>query len=247
MSGTIPCPASRLKTENLSPKVIMPRRKNPQTALDLRREALRKLLSDTEHQIHEFRKRNGNPNPADALGKQYKNLIIRLVQQIERVYVQFNVVTCVYCGHEYPPGTPTSGSNIMQLTEHIKVCEEHPMRALEDELRRACRNSTAYQEQLLKTETALAEAQIEIKRLRLSRHKLCQHRMVHHFSWGIIGDVEVCEDCLFTRLLTECTTGNWQDHGYQNVKDAVAEGEKALAEIDKELEKPKREGQPSTK
>ena len=38
-------------------------------------------------------------------------------------------VTCVYCGHEYPDGTPTSQDQ--QLTEHIKVCEKHPMRKLE--------------------------------------------------------------------------------------------------------------------
>ena len=41
------------------------------------------------------------------------------------------VVTCVYCGHAYPPGTPTSGSQVEALTAHIKVCEKHPMRELE--------------------------------------------------------------------------------------------------------------------
>ena len=39
------------------------------------------------------------------------------------------VVTCVYCGHEYPQNTPTSGAEV--LTEHIKVCEKHPMRRAE--------------------------------------------------------------------------------------------------------------------
>ena len=39
------------------------------------------------------------------------------------------IVTCVYCGQEYPDGTPTSGANV--LTEHIKACEKHPMRKLE--------------------------------------------------------------------------------------------------------------------
>ena len=42
------------------------------------------------------------------------------------------VVTCVYCGHEYPDGTPTSQDE--KLTEHIKVCEKHPMRELESQL-----------------------------------------------------------------------------------------------------------------
>ncbi len=48
------------------------------------------------------------------------------------------VLTCVYCGQEYPQGTPAAGHEI--LTEHIKVCEKHPMRKLQqdhDSLRRA--------------------------------------------------------------------------------------------------------------
>lgn len=40
-----------------------------------------------------------------------------------------NVVTCVYCGQAYPEGTPTHGATI--LTEHIKLCEKHPMRKAE--------------------------------------------------------------------------------------------------------------------
>jgi hypothetical protein len=41
------------------------------------------------------------------------------------------VLTCVYCGQEYPQDTPAWGSQV--LTDHIKVCEKHPMRALEAE------------------------------------------------------------------------------------------------------------------
>lgn len=40
-----------------------------------------------------------------------------------------NVLTCVYCGEAYPPKTPTHGADV--LTEHIKVCEKHPMRKAE--------------------------------------------------------------------------------------------------------------------
>lgn len=40
-----------------------------------------------------------------------------------------NVVTCVYCGHEYPDGTPTAKAEA--LTEHIQQCEKHPMTALQ--------------------------------------------------------------------------------------------------------------------
>ena len=39
------------------------------------------------------------------------------------------VLTCVYCGHEYPQETPAWGNQV--LTDHIKVCEKHPMRKLE--------------------------------------------------------------------------------------------------------------------
>lgn len=42
------------------------------------------------------------------------------------------VVTCVYCGSEYPAGTPTAGSGI--LTEHIRVCVKHPLRKAEFEI-----------------------------------------------------------------------------------------------------------------
>ena len=41
-----------------------------------------------------------------------------------------NTLTCVYCGMAYPEGTPPHGAKI--LTDHIKVCEKHPMRKAED-------------------------------------------------------------------------------------------------------------------
>lgn len=41
------------------------------------------------------------------------------------------VLTCVYCGHEYPPGTPASGGQAQALTDHIRACETHPMREVE--------------------------------------------------------------------------------------------------------------------
>lgn len=44
------------------------------------------------------------------------------------------VVTCVYCGHEYPDGTPTAKHDL--LTAHIKVCEKHPMREAEARIER---------------------------------------------------------------------------------------------------------------
>lgn len=41
-------------------------------------------------------------------------------------------LTCVYCGHEYPQDTPAHGSQV--LTDHIKVCERHPMRKAEADI-----------------------------------------------------------------------------------------------------------------
>lgn len=40
-----------------------------------------------------------------------------------------SVVSCVYCGHQYPDGTPAFKAE--ELTAHIKVCEKHPMREVE--------------------------------------------------------------------------------------------------------------------
>jgi len=42
------------------------------------------------------------------------------------------VLTCVYCGHEYPQDTPAWNDNV--LTEHIKVCTKHPMRQAEADI-----------------------------------------------------------------------------------------------------------------
>ena len=42
------------------------------------------------------------------------------------------IITCVFCGQEYPIGTPTHGSEI--LTEHIKICERHPLRKAESDV-----------------------------------------------------------------------------------------------------------------
>jgi hypothetical protein len=41
-------------------------------------------------------------------------------------------ITCVYCGMQYPAGTPASGAPV--LTEHIKVCEKHPLRKAEADI-----------------------------------------------------------------------------------------------------------------
>ena len=39
------------------------------------------------------------------------------------------VLTCVYCGQEYPQETPAWGNEV--LTEHIRACPKHPIRKAE--------------------------------------------------------------------------------------------------------------------
>ena len=56
------------------------------------------------------------------------------------------VVTCVYCGQEYPPGTPTSQHEL--LTAHIKVCPKHPMRQLEEENKELTRVNRLLQDEV---------------------------------------------------------------------------------------------------
>jgi hypothetical protein len=51
---------------------------------------------------------------------------------VRKVTRDSRVLTCVYCAHTYPPGSPTHGAE--ELTAHIRVCEKHPMRAAEREL-----------------------------------------------------------------------------------------------------------------
>lgn len=41
------------------------------------------------------------------------------------------ILTCVYCGHQYPQETPAHGDKV--LTDHIAACEKHPMRAVVDQ------------------------------------------------------------------------------------------------------------------
>lgn len=52
------------------------------------------------------------------------------VENLQKIHVENlqkteRTLTCVYCGQEYPPGTPTSGVSV--LTEHIRQCSKHPM------------------------------------------------------------------------------------------------------------------------
>jgi len=51
---------------------------------------------------------------------------------VRRMTRETQVLTCVYCGQEYPPGSPSHGSEV--LTAHIEVCPKHPMSELKRKL-----------------------------------------------------------------------------------------------------------------
>jgi hypothetical protein len=42
------------------------------------------------------------------------------------------VLICVYCGQEYPQGTPASGES--GADRHIKICPKHPLRKAEEQI-----------------------------------------------------------------------------------------------------------------
>ena len=63
-------------------------------------------------------------------------------------------LTCVYCGMAYPEGTPPHGAKV--LTDHIKVCEKHPMYKLRKALADLVGAST--EEELKQMELALRAA-----------------------------------------------------------------------------------------
>lgn len=51
---------------------------------------------------------------------------------VRRLTSTERILTCVYCGEAYQPGTPDHGADV--LTAHIKVCPKHPLRAAEAEI-----------------------------------------------------------------------------------------------------------------
>ena len=114
---------------------------------------------------------------------------------VRRLTREQRVLTCVYCGQAYPPGSPTHGAEV--LTEHIKVCAKHPLRAaearvaeLEEEVRlwkcldfespaEATKEWNIMDARIMELERDLAAARAEVERLmtlasdlRLSRDRL---------------------------------------------------------------------------
>lgn len=79
-----------------------------------------------------------------SLGRSVAAVALELIQQrdeavewLQRLQRDTQTLTCVYCGKEYPPGSPTHGAAV--LTEHIRICEKHPMRAIEADRERLYR------------------------------------------------------------------------------------------------------------
>jgi len=62
-------------------------------------------------------------------GEGWRHTCYRLAQFAKARLRHQRVVSCVYCGKQYEDGTPTSQDH--RLTQHIKVCEKHPLRNAE--------------------------------------------------------------------------------------------------------------------
>lgn len=56
---------------------------------------------------------------------------VRLLETIvdRNITIANRVVTCAFCGHSFPDGTPVTQDR--RLTDHVMVCPKHPMRQTE--------------------------------------------------------------------------------------------------------------------
>ena len=91
-----------------------------------------------------------------------------------------SVVTCVYCGMEYPDGTPAAKAKI--LTEHIKVCTSHPMHAVtkeRDELKRALDRRVERDAESVQSDSIVASCNCMTKTPDAKHHaKGCKYRLI---------------------------------------------------------------------
>lgn len=55
----------------------------------------------------------------------------RYEQERRAIQNDRRVITCAFCGHEYPPGTPSA--NHAALAEHVEVCPKHPATKIREE------------------------------------------------------------------------------------------------------------------
>ncbi len=69
------------------------------------------------------------------------------------------IVTCVYCGHAYPPETQRSKRKI--LYEHIKLCPKHPLRHAEEQIATLIAELDAWKSVFGTTQLTHAQARLE--------------------------------------------------------------------------------------
>jgi hypothetical protein len=83
----------------------------------------------------EFCEPDGLGNHAPRCPVELERKLSDREEWIARLLRSTHTLTCVYCGHEYPPGTPASGAPA--LTEHVKECKAHPMYRVQQRLNQA--------------------------------------------------------------------------------------------------------------
>lgn len=106
--------------------------------------------------------------PGEGIG--WRHVCYRLAQFAKKALNPHRVVTCIYCGKEYPGGTPTSQDQ--RLTQHIKVCKKHPLRNAE---RRNQNLSQSLVEAKLDRDRAVLEAREIIKNVGAASTKNHNH------------------------------------------------------------------------
>lgn len=77
------------------------------------------------------------------------------------------ILTCVYCGIAYPEGTPPSKAQI--LTDHIRVCEKHPLRQAEDKIMDLSETIIERDDKIIELKAAIADLQIQLLNSQIGR------------------------------------------------------------------------------
>jgi hypothetical protein len=92
------------------------------------------LLTDLLRELDEAREHQIGGDTAALLAQltQERDEARAWAERTVAEVVAARIVTCVYCGHEYPSGTPASQD--AALTAHIVECPKHPMSALHAKL-----------------------------------------------------------------------------------------------------------------
>jgi hypothetical protein len=116
--------------------------------------------------------------------RKYKAEIERLQQERQVIQNDQRALTCVFCGHVYPPGTPTA--NHEALREHVAVCPSHPATQYREEAERLRTELQQWQSYGMARNEQLVEAKAEIERLK---------RAIGTLQWADDGDGPYCTCC----------------------------------------------------